>query len=242
MYQTEVKRNEMRIKTPFYRHRGVYWWKRLVWIGLSTSGSSPSGAGNPVCGGCEGTLAGREGSIACIGTVWHASHTPPSSRTLHALQDHSKNGLEYLQGHEQSFHARYLRHRYKNAQMLNSGKIYSQRTPHTDTVSPPRDYADPRGRTISSYASSFQRFSSGSAADSWRNWWRRNCSRWSGPTGGQGGGSPRFSELERKHCDIWSSVGDETRQMRASLSTQNHSVSWCQRWRYWSCTSPLNVH
>lgn len=100
--------------------------------------------------------------------------------------------------------------------MVNSGKIYSQKTPRTNTASPLQDYACrrgvPRSSRISFYASSFRRISSVSAGDSWRNWWRRNCSRWSGPTGGPGGGSSRASEPKRKHCDIWSSVGNEMRR------------------------------
>lgn len=103
-------------RNAFYANPIKHRWVSEKERDLSTSGSSSSEVGNPVCGGCEGTPAGREGSVACPGMVWHASHTPPPrSRALHALQDHSKNGLEYLQTHRKSFHAWYLRHRYKNA-------------------------------------------------------------------------------------------------------------------------------
>lgn len=99
--------------------------------------------------------------------------------------------------------------------MLNSGKIYSQKTAHTNTASPLQDDAS---RRISFYASSFQRFSFDSAGGSWRNWWRRSCSRWSGPAGGPGGGSPRVFEPKRKRCDIWSSDGNKMRRRKWELT------------------------
>lgn len=86
---------------------------------LSVPGPPPSGRGSPVCEGCEGRPGGRGHNGGCVRR--NPKGAPNSARLipLHALQFYSKNGLAYL-NREQSFHAGYLTHRYKNAYNSNS--------------------------------------------------------------------------------------------------------------------------
>lgn len=189
---------------------GERWTHTVDRMDLSMSGPLPSGGGNPVCGGWGGRPAGMGGSVGRVGPAGHATHTP-CLITLHALQDHSKSELEYLHRHDKSFHASYLRYRYENAYRLNLWYGYSNETPNNSSSRATEDAARrwlvARAWPLSFCASSLTCFSSaGSAAGSWRNWWRRNCSRWSGPTGDRGVCSPRVSAQRRRRCDTWSTA------------------------------------